>query len=48
MIALVLLVVFWLVIAVAIWADDKSWGSFIVGALWPLWLVFFALETLFE
>ena len=43
----VLLVVYGLV-AIAVWADSKSWGSLVVALLWPLWVALFILEALTE
>ncbi len=44
MIWCVLLGAIYALIAAAIWADDKSWGSLLVGLTWPVWVAFFILD----
>jgi hypothetical protein len=45
----VLLCILYVLVAGAIWADDKSsWSSFAVGLLWPLLVVLMLLDLVLE
>lgn len=45
---LCLIVLLYSIVAGAIWADDKSWGSLAVGLLWPVFVGLLVLELVFE